>query len=102
MKNKIEQDIQVVWEQHQIDTLPIFYASEVVAGINLLQLIGQVDKIIGKFVETKHLAQVSLTMLIRYQGQVESVMEATQDEKQDYFARLYLLCHLVIQFYRMC
>ena len=100
MKNKIEQDIQVVWEQHKIDPLPILYASEIVAGVNLLQLIGQVDKIIEKFVETKQLAQVSLTMLTRYQGQVEIVMEATQNEKQDYFARLYLLCHLIIQFYR--
>jgi len=98
--NRQRQDIQVLWKQHKIDPLPILCAGEMLEDINLLQLIGQVDNVIEKFLQTEQLVHIYLTPLQRYLGQVERVMEAMQDEDQDYFARLYLLCHLILQWHR--
>lgn len=98
--NRQRQDIQVLWKQHKIDPLPILCAGEMLEGINLLQLIGQVDNIIEKFLQTEQLVHIYLAALERYIDQIERVMEATQAEEQDYFARLYLLCHLIIQWHR--
>ncbi len=92
-------DIQVIWKQHTIDPLPMLCAGERADNINLLQLIGQVDHIVEKFLETQQLGHVYLRALEGYQGQAQHVMKTMQGEKQEYFARLYWLCQMLIQYY---
>ena len=70
-----------------------------VDSINILQLIGQVGHIVERFLESQKIAQVYLKALSSYQGQAQHIMGTMQGERQEYFARLYWLCQLVIEYY---